>query len=190
MSYSGEQQVVPAALPFLHPLDEFYAHAGLTLPPIDAIPGSAVPEPYRTLLVHEGDMTPTLEKFHKFAIHLRVIRREQRGNFYYRQVLLVTDGGEKPVEYGAIKIALGLFPAAARNDILSERIPLGTILAKYKIAHLSKPKAYLRVRSDDFINKAFELQKSHTLYGRRNTLSTLDRRSLAEIVEIVPPLPA
>ena len=42
-----------------HPLDEFYANAGRALPKIEAVDGIAVPEPYRQLLVHDGDMTPT-----------------------------------------------------------------------------------------------------------------------------------
>ena len=44
-----------------YPLDEFYARSGLTLPPLDQIDGQALPEPYKSLLVHERDMTSTLE---------------------------------------------------------------------------------------------------------------------------------
>ena len=37
------------------------------------IEGARVPEPYRGLLVHEKDMTPTLEAFHGGDIHLRIL---------------------------------------------------------------------------------------------------------------------
>jgi chorismate-pyruvate lyase len=187
MSYAASQESSPAILPFAHPLDEFYAREGMQLPRIDRLAASAVPPPYNELLVHEGDMTPTLEKFHGSNIHLRVLRREQHGDFYFRQVLLLTDDGEKPVEFGAIKIFLEQFPTAARNEILSERIPLGTILARNKIAHLSRPKAYVRINSDGYINKAFSIEGVHTLFGRRNTLSTPEHHILAEIFEILPP---
>jgi chorismate-pyruvate lyase len=186
MSYS-ESTESPLVLPFAHPLDEFYAHAGLNLPPIDAIPAEEMPQPYQQLLVHDGDMTPTLEKFHRSTIHLDVLRREQRGDFYFREVALVTDARREKVEFGAIKIYLALFPRSARNEILAETLPLGTILAKHKVTHTSRPKAFLRVRSDDFINGVFALRGTHTLYGRRNTLSNLEGHSLAEIVEILPP---
>ena len=170
-----------------HPLDDFYAHAGMPLPAMQNVPGEEVPEPYRQLLVHDGDMTPTLEKFHGALIHLRVLKREQHGSYYFRQVALLTDDTNKPVEFGAIKIFLDLFPAPAREDILGERLPLGTILAKYRIPHFSKPTAFLRIESDDYINGALVLSGKHTLYGRRNALTNSDRQVLAEIFEILPP---
>src|SRR5579862_4084832 len=123
------------ALPYAHPLDEFYARAGLRLPIINRIGSDQLPQPYRKLLCHENDMTPTLEKYHGAEIHLRILGREQRGDFYFREVVLELDGSDKPVEFGAIKMSLALFPARARQVILEERIPLGTILRKYEIGH-------------------------------------------------------
>ena len=177
----------PIALPIAYPLDDFYAQAGMALPPIEAVAGEAVPEPYKTLLVHQDDMTPTLEKFHGDALHLRVLRRQQRDDFYFREVVLITDKEEKPVEFGAIKINLSLFSPAARQEILAERLPLGHILADCVVTHTSRPKAFLRVQSDAFINSMLKLEGAHTLYGRRNTLWDPQQRPLAEIVEILPP---
>ncbi|MEN9573880.1 MAG: hypothetical protein RL514_1735 [Verrucomicrobiota bacterium] len=176
-----------SALPIAYPLDDFYAQAGRALPPIEAVAGDAVLDPYRTLLVHEHDMTPTLEKFHGERIHLAVLSRQQRDDFYFREVVLLLDKSDKPVEFGAIKINLALFPPAARKEILEERRPLGTLLADYAITHTSRPKAFLRVHSDDFINAALKLSHSQWLYGRRNTLWDPQQRPLAEIVEILPP---
>ncbi len=171
-----------------HPLDDFYAHAGLNLPRIDILPGPAVPQPYQQLLVHDGDMTPALEKFYESPIHLQVLRSERHGDFYLREVVLRTDDVDERVEFGAIKIFLNLFPVAARTDILAERLPLGSILAKYRIEHTSRPKCFLRIQSDEFINSALGLSGSYVLYGRRNTLSTPEGHPLAEIVEILPPV--
>lgn len=186
MSSCLSKETIPAVLPFAHPLDELYAHAGLALPHIDSIPGHEMPQPYQRLLVHEGDMTPTLEAFHNTTLHLKVLRRELHGDFYFREVLLVPDDGGKVVEFGAIKIHLALFPPAARQEILRERIPLGTILGRHKIEHLSRPKAFIKVRSDDLIDNILELSGHPTLYGRRNTLSNLEQHPIAEIVEILP----
>ena len=177
----------PAALSFTHPLDDFYEHAGLKLPPMEVVPGHAVPEPYQQLLVHDGDMTPALERFYEARIHLEVLRRERKGDFYFREVVLLTDDSNQRVEFGAIKMFLQLIPKGAQVDILTERLPLGTILAKYKIEHSSRPKGFLRIQSDEFINKALGLTGTHYLYGRRNTLSNPDGHPLAEIVEILPP---
>ena len=176
-----------SVLPIAYPLDDFYAQAGRALPPIEAMSGDDVPEPYKSLLVHQDDMTPTLEKFHGDRIHLEVLSRQQRDDFYFREVVLLLDKSDKPVEFGAIKINLALFPSAARQEILEERRPLGTLLADYAIAHTSRPKAFLRVLSDDFINTSLRLDKSQWLFGRRNTLWDPQQRPLAEIVEILPP---
>jgi chorismate-pyruvate lyase len=171
----------------VHPLDAFYARSGLTLPPLEAVDGEAVPEPYKTLLVHDRDMTSTLETFHRNRVHLRLISRLVEVDDYYREVVLVLDGSEKPVEFGAIHIYLNRFPAAVRASILEERLPLGRILSDHGIVYLSRPMAYLRLASDHTIDQLLNLRGAHILYGRRNTLSNPAGEPLAEIVEILPP---
>lgn len=170
-----------------YPLDEFYARSGLTLPPLDQIDGQAMPEPYKSLLVHERDMTSTLENFHGTGIHLRLLGRQLRGDDYFREVALQLDGSERPVEFGAIVIHLDRFSTGAREAILAERFPLGHVLKDHGVAYLSRPQAFLRVASDQFINDVLGLHGAHVLYGRRNTLFNPASEPLAEIVEILPP---
>jgi len=190
MTANTKSQTPPTVLPFAYPLDEFYALAQRELPAIEQIEGEDVPPPYRELLVHNADMTPTLEKFHEDRIHLNVISRQARGDFYFREVVLVTAKTKAAVEFGAIKINLALFPPAARRLILEEQEPLGTILAEFKISHASRPKAFLRLQADPFIKGALQLRGKQVLYGRRNTLFDPQQRALAEIVEILPPTQA
>jgi len=171
-----------------HPLDDFYAKMSLTLPPLEQVDGEAVPQPYRQLLVHHNDMTPTLEKFHQRDIHLRLLGRRHRGDEYFREVVLLLDGTDQAVEFGAIKINLDLFTPEARRQILKEQRPLGHIMQECGIKHRSRPKAFLRLASDKFINQALQLSGAHVLYGRRNTLFDPQERPLAEIVEILPPV--
>ncbi len=174
-------------MPIAYPLDDFYARAHLTLPPIKQVRGEGLPEPYRTLLVHHDDMTPTLEAFHGQRIHIRVLRSETREVYYFREVVLRLDDTGEPVEFGAIKINLSLFPAQARKLILEEHEPLGHILKSRGITHTSRPKAFLQIKSDSLINEALSILAPTILYGRRNTLSDTHQRPLAEIVEIIPP---
>src|SRR2546425_4426962 len=107
-----------SALALAHPLDDFYAQAGLTLPPLQQVDGEAVPPPYKRLIVHHNDMTPTLEKFYGQDIHLRVLGRRRKGDEYFREVVLLLDSNDQPVEFGAIKIDLHLFSEEARKQIL------------------------------------------------------------------------
>src|SRR3954471_18397121 len=122
MTKTTEQQPEPVVMPIAYPLDDFYARAGRPLPNIGAVNGAEVPEPYRTLLVHDTDMTPTLEKFHREEIHLRVIFSEKRDGAYYRQSILTLNDSKIPVEFGAIKINVYLFPPAAQKAILEEHM--------------------------------------------------------------------
>ena len=178
---------IEPGLPVLHPLDEFYAQAGQPLPPLEQVDGRLMPEPHRTLLVHDNDMTPTLERFHGDRVHLQVLGRRRVGDVYFREVVLRLEGTEQAVEFGAIKINLALFVPAVREEILRERVPLGRIMADHQIPHVSRPGAYLRLASDRLINSILGLTGAQMLFGRRNTLLDPQNRPLAEIVEILPP---
>ena len=102
-------------------------------------------------------------------------------------MVLLADGTENPVEFGAIRINLALFSPAARQHILEERSPLGHLLGLHSVPHSSRPKAFFRLRADALMTKALGLSEPHILYGRRNTLLDSVQRPLAEVVEILPP---
>lgn len=174
-------------LKLLYPLDDFYARGGLIVPRVTEVEPDDVPEPYRALLVHDHDMTPTLERFHGERIHLKVIGRQLNGEALSRLVVLTLDQSLRPVEFGAIVIHLQHFPPEARQAILECRTPLGTILADYHVEHQSRPRGFIRVTSDPLIKGAMELTGSQPLYGRRNVLSGPGGAVLADVVEILPP---
>ena len=180
-----------SAKPPCKPLEDLFHKARIRRPIFEIITGADVPEPYKGLLVHKGDMTPTLEQYYGDTIHLRVLKKELDGDTYSRQVVLLLDGSEKPVEYGAIRIDLALFPPRGRELILQGRRPLGTILGDLELPHRSRPRAFFRLRPDKTICEAFELpgngKRPLALYGRRNALLDGAGRFLAEIVEILPP---
>ena len=171
----------------IYPLDEAYAARGDNAPAIDRVEMCEVPEPYYSLLVHKTDMTSTLEKFHGGKLHVEVLTRELRDTEYCREVALVLDRTKKPVEFGVIKIFLDLFPPDAREEVLRGQLPLGRILTLFHISFASRPRAFLRLTSDKFIDNALQLQWPQVLYGRSNSLVDLQERPLAEIVEILPP---
>jgi chorismate-pyruvate lyase len=171
----------------LYPLDEFYRSEGRPLPPVDRARGEDVPEPYHHLLVHDHDMTPTLEAFHGERIHLRLLQRKVEVGALWREVVLTLNDSRRPVEFGAIVIYLDRFPEAAREAILAGRTPLGTILAEHRIEHDSAPRAFLRVEADALIADALATEACEQLYGRRNVLSAPDGSILADILEILPP---
>lgn len=176
-----------SALDLLYPLNEFYAQAGLTVPSATRINGREMPEPYRRLLVHDRDMTPTLEAAYDRKMNLRVLKYSLDHEVFSRQILLVPEGGETPVVFGAIKIYLDEFPTAARDLVLERKMPLGTILESQSIRHFSKPDAFFEVEADASICQALGISGPARLYGRRNVLGNGTGRKLAQVLEILPP---
>lgn len=172
---------------FIYPLNEFYEQSGLPAPVVVRIGGSEVPEPYRSLLVHDRDMTPTLEGAHGRSIQLQVLNYSLVGDLFSRQVVLMLEGDGKPAAFGAIKIDLKHFPPEARRLVIERKQPLGTILRTQGMAHSSRPDAYLQVKADAIIESALHLSGPRLLFGRRNTLVDAAEHTLAHVVEILPP---
>ena len=201
---------LPSAVTDLYPLEEFYGQRPGSAQIFQVEPASldetakrsptlenhllwapvetaAVPEPFKSLLVHRVDMTSTLENFHKDKLRVELLGCHARGQEYYREVVLRTEKSGRRVEFGAIKIMLDLFPMDVRSEILREQQPLGRILVESGVEFSSQPRGYLRVAPDDFIAGALGLKRPQCLYGRRNTLMDPWERPLAEILEILPP---
>jgi chorismate-pyruvate lyase len=175
-------------LSLLYPLNEFYDQLGLPLPTVVRVEDRDIPEPYKSLLAHSRDMTPTLAEAYQRGIQLRVLKYRLRDDVFSREIILVTEGEEEPVVFGAIKIYLDRFPVEARRLVLEMKQPLGTILQTQGIAHTSRPEAYIRVTADATINSALGLTgSSQLLYGRRNVLWNAAQQPLAQVVEILPP---
>jgi chorismate-pyruvate lyase len=152
---------------------------------LQLVDGAAVPEPFRGLLVHTDDMTPTLERFYGQGLLLRVLNRRRSSNEYIREVVLVLEGDGRRVEFGANRIRLDRFPAGAQRAILEETQPLGHILRDHAIAHTCHPGAFLRVASDRLINEALGLTGAQVLWGRHNQLRNPAGELLSEVVEIL-----
>ena len=171
----------------LFPLETFCDADRHPIPDSEEIDGSEMPEPYRGLLVHDDDMTPTLERFHEAAIHLRLLDQRNDPPLYQREVVLLLDTTDRPVEYGAIRIHLDLLSEQARILVLEAELPMGTILATEHIAHQNHTASYLRLTSTPSIEAALNLPGQTTLYGRRNIIHRLAGKPIAEVLEILPP---
>jgi hypothetical protein len=177
----------PAGSGAAHPLDTFYAMAGLPLPQLRNLSGRTIPQPYRGLLVHTRDMTPTLEAFYGETIDLQVLRRRLQGGEYLRQVVLRLRVSGHPVEFGANRVKLDAFPEKVRNAILAEREPLGHLLRDFAVEHSCQPNAFVRLHADPLIAAALGIDEGRALYGRHNRLFDLRGRLLSEVVEILAP---
>lgn len=171
----------------LYPLTLFRRNGGAALADCEIIEGSAVPEPYRSLLVHHGDMTSRLEAFHGGSIVLEVLHREHTPSAYRREVVLHIRETGTPVEYGAIEINLDAFTGELRDLIVQAELPLGGLLNRFRVKYRSEPRAFLRLGADLVMRDHFGMPEADHFYGRSNLLLDDSGRTLARIVELLRP---
>jgi hypothetical protein len=175
---------------FLDLLAEFYGEMAAP-PAIDAllVTPDAIPQPQRSLLVHDRDMTSTLVRFHGEPIKLRVLDCNLLGDYYRRHIILEASRSRRPVEYGAIRVNLPRLAAPVQTEVLQARGPLGGILSAHGISFRCCPGAYFKILSNALIGDSLQLDEPTWLYGRCNCLSDAGGRTIAEVIEILPPPP-
>jgi hypothetical protein len=160
---TSTRRTVPSPL---HPLDIAYTRAGLEPPAATAIAPARIPQPYRSLLVHQRDMTLTLEAHFGGRVVLRPLSTFISGPWYYRRVLLAQEYSGRPVEMGAIRMKLAALPRKVQAEIRRNQVPLGRILRDGGVG-------------------VFWMREPRTLYGRRTEV-LLDGRAIGDIVEVLP----
>lgn len=170
------------------PLEIFCRRAKLALPTWRTLTDTEVPEPYAALLLHDRDMTPTLEEYHRAGIEIQMIQQVDIPE-YSRMVQLKTLPEGMVVEFGAITIELRAFSEPARRDIRAGRIPLGNIFRHYEVEHRCHPRGAFAVRQEGLVRDHLGPARAGEYYGRCNLITGLDGVTLARVVEILPALP-
>ena len=169
----------------LYPLDLVYERAGIEIPRVEAVSPNDIPLPYRSLLVHDIDMTLTLERHFGGRIVLRPLSTFTVGDSYFRRVLLVQEYAGQPVEMGAIRMRLNAFSDEIRRRILKNEIPLGRILREGRFEYASHVNAFLRVTPNPEMMGVFWMREPRPLYGRRTEVLR-DGARIGDIVEVLP----
>lgn len=177
----------PPETELLYPLSRFRRDGGRTIPSYELVKDTDMPEPYRSLLVHNGDMTSRLEAFHGGNIILEVLHLDRSETAYRREVVLHVESSGLPVEYGAIEINLDAFQPELREKILEGRLPLGGLLNRYKVNYRSRPRGFFRLSEDSQMSTLFPTPDARALFGRSNELLGDKDCILARIVEVLRP---
>lgn len=170
----------------LWPLNLFYSQDGREMPKLTPLFEEQMPEPYRRLLVHNFNMTPTLENHHSGTIHIEPIHVMMSDDETTREVVLRLDRNEQPVEYSANRIFFPAVTGQARRMIEEARVPLGSILRICECRHTVNPSGYFRIQPTAFMMKVFGMESKTSLFGRRTTLVGLNGKKIAEVCEILP----
>ncbi|MDP6581247.1 MAG: hypothetical protein QF681_11370 [Vicinamibacterales bacterium] len=169
----------------LYPLDVVYRRAGVEMPAMRIVAPEEIPPPYRSLLVHDTDMTITLERHFGGPVALRALSTFTSGAWYFRRVLLVQEYSGRPVEMGAIRIKLDAFGARLKKEILRNEIPLGRILRDSGFKYVSHAMAFLAILPNPEMMGVFWMREPKTLYGRRTEI-VRNGTKIGDIVEVLP----
>jgi hypothetical protein len=175
-----------SAQDILFPLGCAYRQTGVTPPTVREVRADDIPDPYHDLLVHERDMTSTLERYHGGPIVVRPRSTCGGGPRDSRRVGLAHEETGRPVEMGAICIDLDQLTKPARDLVLENRVPLGRILSDAGAIEYVKPLAFLKAEPNPEMQGVFWMQAMQPLFGRRTQIFSAGR-VVADVVEILPP---
>jgi hypothetical protein len=156
------------------------------LPECEHIAGEDMPEPYRGLLVHEHHMTVTVEAYHGDLVDVRILARRHKGNSYSRKIVLTLQKTGRIVQFGIVRIDLGLCSPAVREALVAGKTPVGRILIEHNVLRRIEPTAYLRIAGKAPQMAWFGLTEPQTLYGRLAIIHC-DARPAVELLEVVAP---
>ncbi|HSI37109.1 MAG: hypothetical protein ACAI43_00595 [Phycisphaerae bacterium] len=164
----------------------FVGCAGLAL---DAavVAAEDVPEPYRTLLVHEKHMTLTLTAHYNAFLELQVKEMHYEGTLYSRKITLTAPRpvGESPVvEFGLIRLDLKYVPQPVWQEIFQQRTPMGELLLRHNILQRIQPKWFLKFEPDSAVLKWMGCKTDKPLYGRLGTIYC-NGDPAVEVLEVV-----
>jgi chorismate-pyruvate lyase len=152
------------------------------------VPAADVPEPYHRLLVHTHHMTVTVEDFYRSPVDVHVLNCRRTGNEYARKILLtLKDDPRKVVQFGLVRINLGVCPEPVRNAILEGKTPLGRILIQHNMLRRIEPVTFLRVKLSQAMTEWFDAPPGAETFGRLGVIYTGDRPAV-EVLEILAPL--
>jgi hypothetical protein len=162
-------------------------------PPAADLPVSVVqlepaqmPQPYHGLLVHEHHMTVTVEAFYCDMVDVRVLARRLEGNLYARKILLTLHGSGRVVQFGIVRVDLGMVSQPVRDAIVAEGTPFGRILIEHDVLRRIEPTAFLRLEPSSGEMAWFGLDRPVPLYGRLARIHC-DGRPAVELLEVVAP---
>lgn len=151
------------------------------------VPSTEVPQPYYRLLVHTHHMTVTVEEFYHSPVDVQVLDSQRQGNEYARKILLKTRDYGNVVQFGLVRINLGVCPPAVRDEIVQGKTPLGRVLIQHDMLRRIESVAFLRVTLGAEMAGWFGVEAGTTTYGRLGVIYTGDRPAV-EVLEILTPI--
>jgi hypothetical protein len=187
--------VPPGFRPAVNPQDELNALIDLfpegepLIAASEHVPPALVPEPYRSMLVHDAHMTVTMEEFHRSKVDVRVIASRHDGDFYCRKIVLLKEGTDEVVQFGVVRFNFSYVTPAVREEIISQETPLGRVLINHNVLRHIDLGAVLRITAGPGLARHLQMPEGGVTYGRLATIFC-NGRPAVDLLEIPAPLEA
>ncbi|HEY4233790.1 MAG TPA: hypothetical protein VGM76_10210 [Lacipirellulaceae bacterium] len=139
---------------------------------------------YRTLLAHNDHMTVTLEAFHGSLVDVRVLGEWQDEASYARNSLLARHRDGSVLQFGIMRLWLGDLPAAAREEITTEQLPLGRVLINHNVLRQVELITLWRIAPGPALKRHLKLANNDPIFGRSAQI-LVDERPTVQLLEIV-----
>jgi chorismate-pyruvate lyase len=149
--------------------------------------GKVVPEPYRGLLVHNHHMTVTMEDFHRSQVRVEVLAAKRTANYYSRRILLDRESDGRVVQFGIVRLNFDLLSPEVREEIESQKTPLGRILIKHNVLREIELVGLWQVTPGTDLCRLFSTTPEQITYGR-TAIIHCDNQPAVELLEIAAPV--
>jgi chorismate-pyruvate lyase len=145
-----------------------------------------MPEVYRSLLAHEHHMTVTVEAHHGGPVDVRVLDRRITPTRYAREIVLARQRDGRVVQYGIMRIDLKCLEPEVRDEVRSEKTPLGRILIQHDVLRRVQLFSLWKITPSTRLQEMLELEAEppRDVYGR-TALIDCNGEPAIELLEIV-----
>lgn len=167
-------------------LDLFPESDPLVVDPVH-VPGSQVPEPYQSLLVHEHHMTVTMENFHDCTVDVVVVEEHNAPEAYTRKILLKNSSTDLVVQFGIVRFNFDYVTEAVKREILEGKTPLGRVLIRHNILRHIDLGAIVKFNTGPAMAKYFNCEAGVETYGRLATIFC-NNQPAVDLLEVSRPL--
>lgn len=151
------------------------------------IPSALTPQPYKQLLVHDRHMTLAMEEFHGSPVIVKVLASKLEGNIYSRNILLKRKDDGAVVQFAVMRFDLDMVLPAVRDEILSERTPLGRILINYNVFRHVDLGAIFRIAVGPVFAQMCGSSTGDETYGRLATIFCNEKPAV-DLLEVAAPI--
>lgn len=148
------------------------------------VPPDSLPASPRQLLDHDAHMTITVEAFHGSPVAVDVIRSQEFGGWYAREIVLHREDTGAIVQYGIVRLRPDQFHPDVWAEIRAKKLPLGRVLIQHGVFRQVERIALWRVSAGPALADLLRVALGATVYGRTARI-ICDGKPAIELLEIV-----